>query len=176
MTPRGTLFLVVGPSGAGKDSLIAAARERLDAGYLFPKRVITRAAGTAGEDHIGIDDDAFERRERSGAFALSWRAHGYRYGIPAAIEDALAAGTNVVVNVSRAVSDEARAKVAPVRVIEVTASPAVLAERLRKRGRESEAEIAERLKRHEPVKADAVIKNDAALETAVASFVAALQG
>jgi ribose 1,5-bisphosphokinase len=176
LTLRGTLFLVVGPSGAGKDALIAAARERLGTTYLVPSRVITRSQGSAGEDHIGVDDATFERDERSGAFALSWRAHGYSYGIPVTIEKALAAGTNVVVNVSRTVVDEARTKMAPVRVIDVVASPAVLAERLRKRGRENKAEVAERLQPRKPVVADSVVVNDGALETAVASFVAALQG
>jgi len=173
---RGTLFLVVGPSGAGKDALIAAARERLGSGFVFPKRVITRPAGGADEDHVSVDDTSFERDERNGAFALSWRAHGLRYGIPAAIENALASGTNVVVNVSRGVVEDARARIAPVRVIEVTAPPAVLAERLRRRGRESVAQIAERMEPGKAVSADAVVVNDGALETAVTAFLAALEG
>jgi len=173
---RGTLFLVVGPSGAGKDSLIAGARKQLSTGFLFPRRAITRPEGSAGEDHIAVDRAAFERRERDGAFALSWRAHGHCYGIPVEIETALAAGTNVVVNVSREVVDAARTRLAPVRVIEVTAPPDVLRARLRARGRESQGEIAERLQQPKQVRADAVVVNDGALETAVGAFVAALRG
>ena len=173
---RGTLFLVVGPSGAGKDSLIEGARKQLPAGFLFPRRVITRPEGSAGEDHIPVDRATFERRERDGAFALSWRAHGHCYAIPIEIETALAAGTNVVVNVSREAIDEARTKFAPVRVIEVTAPPDVLGARLRARGRESQGEIAERLHQSKHVEADTVVVNDGALEPAVAAFVAALQG
>ena len=41
---QGALVLVVGPSGAGKDALIAAAREALEANtrFTFPRRVVTR--------------------------------------------------------------------------------------------------------------------------------------
>ena len=49
----GRLVLVVGPSGAGKDTLIAAVRQRLagDEGFLFPRRIVTRPA-SAAEDNV----------------------------------------------------------------------------------------------------------------------------
>lgn len=173
---RGTLFLIVGPSGAGKDTLIAAARERLSDGYAFPRRTITRPDTAGGEDHVAVDAAIFDAQERNGAFALSWRAHGIAYGVPIAIADDLARGTHVVVNVSRTVAADARIRFAPVRVLLVTASPAILQARLNARGREAASEIDERLGRAPAVEADAVVTNDGALEPAIAAFVTILKG
>jgi phosphonate metabolism protein PhnN/1,5-bisphosphokinase (PRPP-forming) len=173
---NGTLFLIVGPSGAGKDTLIAAARAALDARFVFPRRVITRPADPGGEDHDAVDAASFAARELAGAFALSWRAHGWAYGIPASIAAELERGKHVVANVSRTVVAEARTRFAPVRVVLVTASAEVLRTRLQSRGRETEAAIGERLTRVQAVEADSVIVNDGALETAVRAFLAALKG
>lgn len=146
---EGTLFLVVGPSGAGKDTLLTGARERLkdNPRYIFAKRLITRPADAGGEDHVEITADEFERLRSDGAFLLSWTAHGLGYGLPATLADDLAAGRNVVANVSRSVIAEAAAKVARVCVVVITAPAAMLAQRLGGRGRETEADIVRRLAR-----------------------------
>ena len=181
MAGRGTLFLVVGPSGAGKDALIAAARAALthDPHFLFPRRLITRPAGAGGEDHIAISPAAFEAAAAEGAFSLHWQRHGLGYGISKELETALAAGRNVVVNVSRSVVDEALERLQPVKIILVTAPVPVLAERLAARGRESAAEIAERLARAPyaaPSGPEVVrIENVGTLAEAVAAFLAALR-
>lgn len=174
---RGTLFLIVGPSGAGKDSLIAEARTALEPGgrFVFPQRIVTRPRTDDGETHREVDREVFEALAREGQFALTWQAHALSYGIPRTMEESLAQARNVVINVSRAVVDEARRRFQPVRVIEVTAAADVRAQRLRKRGRESDADIELRLARERPVEADAVIANDGALETAAAAFLAALK-
>lgn len=175
---RGTLVLVVGPSGAGKDSLIAWCRERLagDAGVVFPRRVVTRPADAGAEDHDVASEAGFAAALACGAFALHWRAHGLGYGIPATIAADLAAGRNVVVNVSRAVLDEARGRFPPVRIAVVTAPPEVLAERLRRRNREAVDDIAGRLARaaaYAPTGSDVVlIDNAGRLEDAGARLVA----
>ncbi|MBZ8132019.1 phosphonate metabolism protein/1,5-bisphosphokinase (PRPP-forming) PhnN [Afifella sp. IM 167] len=147
---RGTLVLVVGPSGAGKDSLIGYCRERLadDPSVVFPRRVVTRAEG-AFEDHASLAEEAFAREAEAGAFALHWRAHGLSYGIPASVAGELQGGCSVVVNVSRLAVEEARRRFSPLIVVLVSARREVLAERLRGRGRESEEEIARRLDRAE---------------------------
>jgi phosphonate metabolism protein PhnN/1,5-bisphosphokinase (PRPP-forming) len=144
---RGILFLVAGPSGVGKDSLIDGARHWLaeDLSYHFPKRVITRSQQAVGEDHQAVTPADFARLEAEGAFMLSWRAHGLRYGIPASAEQALAKGRAVIVNVSRQMIDLARRRWQPVRVILVSAPRQVLAERLALRGREAEDAIRRRL-------------------------------
>jgi len=174
--PRGTLFLVVGPSGAGKDTLLDGARAALagDPAWVFPRRAITRPAAAGGEDHDALTGDEFARRRAAGGFALHWRAHGLDYGIPAAIEDELAAGRHVVVNVSRAAVADAARRFAPVRVLLVTAPAAVLARRLAARGREDADDIARRLRRAGDGLPDGVVAirfvNDATPEEGIARF------
>lgn len=178
---RGTLVLVVGPSGAGKDSVIGWCRDHLDGNpiVVFPRRVVTRAADPDAEDHDTVDEAGFEARIGRGDFALHWRAHGLGYGIPTSIADDLAKGRSVVVNVSRAVIDDARARFQPVRVVVVTASPAILAERLRQRNRETHAEIDRRLARAATMPAGGdvtVIDNSGALEVAGLALVRIASG
>ncbi|MCB1503090.1 MAG: phosphonate metabolism protein/1,5-bisphosphokinase (PRPP-forming) PhnN [Bauldia sp.] len=146
---RGRLILVVGPSGAGKDSLISWCKARLagDPAVIFPRRVITRADGDDSEAHEAVDEAGFAARLARGDFALHWRAHGLAYGIPRSVADDLAEGRTVVANVSRAVIAEARDRLAPVTVVTVTAPAALLAERLRRRDREATEAIAARLDR-----------------------------
>lgn len=177
---RGTLFLVAGPSGAGKDTLLDAARRhfRHDPRYVFPRRLITRAADAGGEDHITLSPAAFAARKADGKLLLDWTAHGLSYGIDGSAADALAGGRHVVVNVSRSVLPEARKRYPPVRILSVEVPPAVLRRRLRQRGRESAADLEERLRRASSftVAGDdvTVIRNGGDLETAAAQFVAAL--
>jgi phosphonate metabolism protein PhnN/1,5-bisphosphokinase (PRPP-forming) len=172
----GVLVLVVGPSGAGKDALIAAARNALtdDPRFVFPRRKVTRQAVAALEDHDTMSWEEFA----AGAFALSWEAHGLGYALPASIDDDLADDRIVVANVSRQVLAGA-ARRYPIRIVLITANPAIRASRLAARGRETETEIAARLAREgaevpagiAPV---TVIDNSGPLSTAASAFVAAL--
>jgi len=141
----GLLVLVVGPSGAGKDSLIDGARRLLrgDPGVHFVRRTVTRPA--LGEDHDNMTREEFESAERAGGFLLSWRAHGLAYGIPMAAGSKRFETALVVANVSRSVVDEARRRLQPVHVVAVTAPVALLAERLARRGREHATDLLERL-------------------------------
>jgi ribose 1,5-bisphosphokinase len=171
----GRLVLVVGPSGAGKDTLIDAVRAacRDEARVVFPRRVITRASSSA-EDHDTMSNEAFDQAAAAGAFALWWTAHGLKYGIPAAIDDGIRAGRTVVCNLSRTVIDVARARYANVSVVQVTAPLEILAARLSARGRGSDGAIMERVQRTvsmgSELKADAVIENIGAVETAAATL------
>lgn len=182
MTRCGTLVLVVGPSGAGKDSIMAGARHRLagDARFRFASRCITRPAGAGGEDHVALTLPEFLRREAEGGFALSWEAHGLRYGIPADIARDLDRGRTVVANVSRTVLAQARVRPGPLCVALVTAPAAVLERRLLDRGRESPAEIRARVRRAGELSCDGgdvvTINNDGALDAAVELFVRVLLG
>lgn len=146
------LVAVVGPSGAGKDTLLAGARAQLaDApGIRFVRRAITRPADPGAEDHEPLTRQNFLARRDAGRFALWWEAHGLLYGIPRDIESDLAAGRAVAANLSRSVLAEAASRY-PLLVLEITAPPAVLAARLTARGREDAAIIAARLARAAPL-------------------------
>lgn len=142
----GGIFAIVGPSGAGKDTLMEALAARFPKVHLV-RRVITRAQEAGGERFEGVSEAEFDRRLARGDFALHWPAHGFRYGIPASVRDRLAEGKTVLFNGSRAMLDEAQRAFPGLTVIHVTARPEVLAARLTARGRETQAEIAERLER-----------------------------
>ena len=168
------LILVVGPSGAGKDTLLNLARQALaeDRRFRFVRRVITRPAQAGGEDHDFVSEAAFAKRD----FALQWQAHGLSYGIPADVSEDLIRGVAVVANVSRRVIAGAAERF-PVQVIEVTAPPEILAQRLAARGRETAADIAARLARQPripPAVAVERIVNDKTPAEAAEHFIAAL--
>jgi phosphonate metabolism protein PhnN/1,5-bisphosphokinase (PRPP-forming) len=172
------LVPVVGPSGAGKDTLMEAARARLagDPRFVFARRCITRPAAAGGEDHRAMTREAFEAARAAGAFTLWWEAHGLLYGIPRGIEEEVAAGRVVVANLSRTVLADA-ARRHRVRVLIITAPPATLAARLAARGREAPADIAARLAREAPVPAGIeaeTVLNDGTVELGVARVLAAL--
>jgi phosphonate metabolism protein PhnN/1,5-bisphosphokinase (PRPP-forming) len=174
------LVAVVGPSGAGKDTLLSRAREALagDARFVFVRRAITRPAEAGGEPHEALSEAEFAAREAACGFALAWRAHGLGYGIPRRIEADLAEGRVVVANLSRGVLAEA-ARRHRLRVLLVTAPPMLLAERLAARGREDAADIAARLTREAalPPGLDVVeLRNDGDVATGAARLVAALRG
>ena len=174
----GRLFAVVGPSGAGKDTLMAAAWARRP-DLVLARRVITRPSDSGGEAFDGVSEAEFLKRRDAGDFALWWQAHGLYYGIPASVDGALAEGRDVLFNGSRAVLAEAVARYPQMVVLLVTASADVLAERLAARGRESARDIAERLKRAGFALPEGLdvreIRNDGALEDAVAAMLNLLQ-
>jgi ribose 1,5-bisphosphokinase len=149
----GTMVVVVGPSGAGKDTLMALAAAhfagRADAHFV--RRVITRGADAGGEDHLSVSESDFDAMQRTAGFAVWWSAHGLKYGIPASVFDELAKDRLVVANGSRSVLDRFEAAFPRLAIINITARPEVLAERLQARGRESRNDILKRLARETPV-------------------------
>ncbi|MDG4720685.1 MULTISPECIES: phosphonate metabolism protein/1,5-bisphosphokinase (PRPP-forming) PhnN [Thalassospira] len=179
----GLLVLVVGPSGVGKDTLLDAARERLKgaAHICFPRRCITRPAGSVGEVHIPVRAEDFGQMARQGAFLLSWKAHDLCYGIPRHVQDDVAEGKTVIVNVSRSVIDDARSLIGhdQVRILSIRASREVLRKRLESRGREDALDIERRLARASAYQVDGNnivhVDNDADLETGIARFIAAIE-
>ena len=146
---HGVFVAIVGPSGAGKDTVIAYARDHFaaDAGVEFVRRVITRPCDSASEVHDTLEDAAFEEAENSGAFAISWSAHGLRYGLPARLDETIGSGHIAVANVSRGAIALLKARYANVVVVEITATADILAQRLAARGRESRGEVLARLAR-----------------------------
>jgi ribose 1,5-bisphosphokinase len=144
----GRLVLVVGPSGAGKDTLLKGARAACayDPAVVFPRRVVTRPKSDT-EDHDSIDAAGFARAASEGVYALWWEAHGHSYGVPSTIDHDIRAGRTVVCNVSRTIIEPARRRYASVTVVEITAPDQVLQSRLASRQRASDGDIARRLER-----------------------------
>lgn len=144
----GRLVLVVGPSGAGKDTLIDLARAASanDDRVVFARRVVTREASSF-ENNTQVTPASFETARTNGGFAVDWKAHGLSYALPISINEEIRAGRTVVANISRSVIAFLRARYADVVVILVTAPPEVLAARLSARGRDSDGPIANRLLR-----------------------------
>lgn len=175
---EGRLIAVVGPSGVGKDSVMGgmvAARP----GLRLVRRTITRAPGLGGEDCDAVTPEEFEAAARSGAFCIHWAAHGLRYGIPADVLGDTARGMDCLANFSRSALGRASEVFGRLVVLNITAAPETLAQRLAGRGRETPQEITARLARAEhplpkglPV---TTIANDGALDETVRRALAALQ-
>lgn len=162
----GRLVLVVGPSGAGKDTLLGLARAACaeEGDIIFPRRTVTRDS-SAAEDNLSLGLDEFRRARDRGDFAVHWEAHGHCYALPIAIDDDIRAGRTVVVNVSRTVVGALRRAYANVLVVSITAPPEVLAERLAARARKSDGNIEHRLRRTvDDAAADVTILNAGSAE------------
>jgi ribose 1,5-bisphosphokinase len=144
------LLYVVGPSGSGKDSVIAYAREALAglAMVQFAHRYITRPAGSGGENHIALSQPEFNARVQAGLFAMHWESHGNSYGIGTEINLWLSKGITVIVNGSREYLSLAMQKYPELLPVFIDVEPALLKQRLLQRGRESETEIDARLHRN----------------------------
>jgi len=167
----GRLVLIVGPSGAGKDKLIAGTRAACAGNpeIVFSRRVVTRPA-SAAEDHATLTDADFDRAVKNEMFAFWWEAHGHKYGIPRAANSDIRAGRSVVNNVSRAVVDNVRRRYARVDVVLVTAPRDVLAARLARRSRPTDRSFSERIGRNDAFgsfRPDHVIETTGAPEAAV---------
>ncbi|MDT8327921.1 MAG: phosphonate metabolism protein/1,5-bisphosphokinase (PRPP-forming) PhnN [Roseovarius sp.] len=148
MTPAsksgGRLIAVVGPSGVGKDSVMAGLHSALPDLHLV-RRVITRVPELGGEDYDAVSVPQFEALVEDGAFAVHWRAHGLYYGIPVTVKYQLGKGTDCLVNLSRKALTQAAGIFPRFVVLNITAKPETLALRLAARGRETDDEIAKRL-------------------------------
>ena len=179
---RGRLYYVVGPSGAGKDTLLRLARESLDGSIdlVFAHRYITRPHQDKNENHVALSEKEFSLRAARGAFAMQWDSHGYRYGVGIEIREWLAKGLCVVVSGSREYLPEALRSYPDMTLIWVSAPAVLLRDRLYRRGREEEDAIQERLARAEayavpPRAPDLLVDNSGASETAARELAAYLR-
>ena len=99
ITGPGLLFVVSGPSGAGKDTLVDALRERMPR-MRYSVSATTRPprpGETEGEHYFFVTRSAFEARQAEGGF-LEWREYnGNLYGTPRDfMESTLAQGYDVI--------------------------------------------------------------------------------
>ncbi|MBD3754340.1 MAG: phosphonate metabolism protein/1,5-bisphosphokinase (PRPP-forming) PhnN [Gammaproteobacteria bacterium] len=178
----GRLFYVMGPSGAGKDTLLGYARERLtQAPVIFAHRYITRPVEIAGENHIHLSEAEFTNRLQRGCFKFHWHSHGWDYGLGIEVDSWLQIGLNVVMNGSRGYFEQARLLHPTLVPVVITASEAILRERLQRRGRESGSEIEERIARAKAFERldmanGCKIDNSSTIQAAGERFVALLSG
>lgn len=174
---QSALVYVMGPSGAGKDSVLNRARALLapDAPVVFAHRYITRAAEAGGENHIALSQSEFALRRSHGLFAFHWQAHGNEYGIGREIHAWRRAGLTVVISGSREHFQKVGGVDDDTFPVLITAPAAALAQRLASRGRETETAALARLDRGQAYEINdlrlTTIVNDGALDTAAAAFV-----
>mmetsp|Transcript_7845 Transcript_7845/g.12565 ORF Transcript_7845/g.12565 Transcript_7845/m.12565 type:complete len:442 (+) Transcript_7845:39-1364(+) len=186
---KSTIFLSVGASGAGKDTLLLKAKERLGKeecpDVMFIKRHLTREKKTTPLEKA-VSTSTFLADSVNGMHALEWDAHNTKYAIPSKpVSQAIRAGKSMVMNVSRSIIDAARelfGQDAEVMCLHITASKKTLAERLRRRGRETDEQIEKRLERasnyNGSVRGNHVIeiRNEGSIEEGVDMVVGALKG
>jgi ribose 1,5-bisphosphokinase len=159
----GKIFLVVGNSGTGKDSLISELCTHPN--VCTVNRYITRPAHLS-EDFISVSDDEFEKLVVQNAFFLNWQSYGLKYGVPMEAVKLADEGFIVLINVSRQVVGSVDAQ-----VIEVKAPEEIVKKRIINRNRESEKGVLARLNRAVEMKnfseADFVVDNSKELSYAV---------
>ena len=176
----GRLMLVVGPSGAGKDTLLGLARAACadDRNIVFPRRVITREA-SASEDNEEVSTGTFQEVLTRGDYAMHWEAHGHCYALSRTIDDEIRSGRTIVANVSRTVIGAMRRAYADVVVVLITAPPNVLAERIAMRARSSDGMVENRLRRtveEASAAADVTIVNTGSAEYHARQLVRVIRG
>ncbi len=177
---KGIFVAVVGPSGAGKDSIMREAAAAFAGDYIvhFARRIVTRISST-DEDHDSVSEGEFSALIEAGALALHWKANGLSYAIPASIHNRLAAGHVVIANASRAIAAEIKATFPRSVIVHITASEDILQQRLTARGREASADLKLRIARSNALEqefgADIRIENNGELEDAAAQFIRAIR-
>ncbi|MHA1293460.1 MAG: phosphonate metabolism protein/1,5-bisphosphokinase (PRPP-forming) PhnN [Promethearchaeota archaeon] len=169
----GTLFLVIGNSGSGKDSIISGVIKKYDKEIHLTKRYITRPPSEF-EDNYSITTEEFKNMDKQGKFALKWHIYGLDYGVPISIEDWLKMGHPVIVNVSRTIVKQAREKYKNIKVIFIEVPFEITLQRVKERGRENGKLLKERIERaktHQKFpEADFIVDNSGDLDYAINQF------
>ena len=172
----GTLFLVVGNSGSGKDSIIKAVLERYPSdlkSIRLTQRYITRPP-SEDEDNISIGPEEFREMSKQGKFALEWHIYGLDYGVPIGIDSWLKKGHPVLVNVSRTIVKKACEIYRNLKIIFIEVPFEITLKRLKARARESGKRLEERIERAKKNQkfpdADFAVDNSGELENAINQF------
>ncbi len=172
----GTLFLVVGNSGSGKDSIISGILKSYPSHLkqvFAPKRYITRPPSEF-EKNVSLTPEEFNEMEKNEIFVLKWYIYDLNYGIHKEIEDYLKNGHPVIINVSRIIVKEAREKYENIKVVFIDVPFETTFQRIKDRKRESEGLLKQRMERAKKnqkfQEADYVIDNSGDLDDAINQF------
>lgn len=146
---KGNLFIVSGPSGAGKGTLVKELLRRVPDAWVSIS-VTTRdpRPGEAeGRDYYFVSDAEFDALVRTGGL-LEWaEVHGNRYGTPrAAVEDRMRQGKQVLLEIDPQGAFQIR-DLMPESILLFIKVPSIqeLKRRLEGRGSETEEQMAERM-------------------------------
>ena len=148
-TIRGTLYIVAAPSGAGKSSLVNATLAK-EPGIALSISFTSRAP-RPGERHAQhyhfVSKDEFERMIAAGDFFEHALVHGdYKGTARQSVEPQLAAGKDVLLEIDWQGARQVREKMPDcISVFILPPSKDALETRMRNRGQDSEAVIAQRL-------------------------------
>lgn len=164
------LFLVIGNSGAGKDTVIRAVLEKYPPNkktLKVPKRVVTRKISLT-EDFESVDIDTFLKLKEEDELILEWESYDHYYGIRREINEWMRSGHPVMVNVSRNIIELARKRFPRVKVIFIRVPLDITADRIIERGRESYEEVLDRVVRAQNLQdfqnADLIVDNVGKIE------------
>ena len=146
---RGTLFIVAAPSGAGKSSIVNAVLARdpnISLSISFTSRA-PRPGERHAEHYHFIEAAEFEAMVAAGDFFEHALVNGDWKGTARqSVEPQLSAGRDVLLEIDWQGARQVRSKIPDaVSVFILPPSRAALEERMRKRGQDSEAVIAQRL-------------------------------
>ena len=176
MTKKGNLFIVSGPTAAGKGTICAKLCERRQ-DIKVSISCATRAPRNNevnGVHYFFINDEEFDRMIDAGELLEHADVHGKKYGTPRKfVMDMLDVGSDVIleIDVQGASQVMSHAGISLTEVFVLPPSKDILLERLRNRGTETEEQIAVRIKNVEAELAEAqhygyvIINSD--LESAV---------
>lgn len=172
---QGNLFVISGPSGAGKGTLVRLIKDRMPEAWLSVSATTRapRAGEVDGRDYFFVTRDEFESLIHTDGL-LEWAdVHGNRYGTPRAeVEKRVLEGVQVILEIDPQGALQVKERDPDaVLIFILPPSPEELERRLRARGTESECEIACRLSNAAAElalveKYDYVILNTDALEAA----------
>lgn len=146
--PRGTLFVVSAPSGAGKTSLVKAlASESADLLLSVSHTTrLRRETEVDGVDYHFVDQTRFGAMLAASGFLEHAEVFGNFYGTSASwVEERLSEGINVVLEIDVQGAEQVRSVCECTGIFVLPPSLAVLENRLRGRGQDTDDVIARRL-------------------------------
>lgn len=150
VSESGKVFVITGPSGVGKGTLISQLLEAIPELELSVSATTRapRAGEEDGRDYHFLSQEDFERRVQDGEFLEHATYSGNRYGtLRSAVDERLAAGRSVVLEIELQGARQVReAKPEAVLIFIAPPDPKALRERLQARGTDSAEAIESRLK------------------------------